>query len=114
MANSSAVSLSSARITKRFRFDPACHVGTVQQTARDQELHGDLTWRGGHESARCSSNRLSAPVECSQFVAGRISTQNPPFVTQKNAYLRNMLAERQMRRQSDFRCASIGRLIGMP
>src|SRR6266508_3815790 len=58
-----------SNIAKRFRFDPACHVGTVQQTARDQELHGDLTWRGGHESARCSSNRLSAPVECSQFVA---------------------------------------------
>jgi len=25
---------------------------TGQPTARDQELHGDLTWRGGHESAR--------------------------------------------------------------
>ncbi len=46
------------------------HVAVADvKTARDQELHGDLTWRGGHESARCSSNRLSAPVECSQFVA---------------------------------------------
>jgi hypothetical protein len=60
-----------------------CHVETVQQTARDQELDGDLTWRGGHESARCSSNRLSAPVECSQFVAEGFQLRILHFVTQK-------------------------------
>jgi hypothetical protein len=79
-----AVSLSSARITKRFSaWIALCHIETVQQTARDQELHGDLTWRGGHESARCSSNRLSAPVECSQFVAKEFQLRARHFVTQK-------------------------------
>ena len=58
-----------------------CHKETVQQTARDQELHGDLTWRGGHESARCSSNRLSAPVECTQFVAKEFQYRILHFVT---------------------------------
>ena len=66
-----------------------CHEETVQQTARDRELHGDLTWRGGHESARCSSNRLSTPVECSQFVAKEFQSGILHFVTQK---MHNMFA----------------------
>jgi hypothetical protein len=79
-----AVTISSARATKRFSaWIALCHLETVQQTARDQELHGDLTWRGGHESARCSSNRLSAPVECSQFVAKEFQLRTRHFVTQK-------------------------------
>jgi hypothetical protein len=60
-----------------------CHVERVQQTARDQELHGDLTWRGGYESAPCSSNRLSTPVECSQFVAKEFQQRIVHFATPK-------------------------------
>jgi hypothetical protein len=48
-----------------------CREETGQQTARDQELHGDLIWRGEHESARCpitaSPHRRLLAVCCQRF-----------------------------------------------
>ena len=45
-----------------------CHEETVQRTARGQDSRG-LTLARCYEISTASINRLSAPVECSQFVA---------------------------------------------
>jgi hypothetical protein len=61
-----------------------CHKKTVQQTAREEPgFTGTYPWRGGHESARRSSNRLSAPSKCPQFVAREFQLGILHFVTQK-------------------------------
>jgi hypothetical protein len=59
---------------------------TVQQTARDQVLYGDLTWRGVHFLSTVSSkNRLSAPVSAHGLLLNNF-TQNPRLCQCKKHY----------------------------
>ena len=58
-----AVTFSSACITKRLPSPRWRFVAKKQcNKLRGARILGDLTWRGVHESARRSNNRLSAPV----------------------------------------------------
>jgi hypothetical protein len=60
------------------------HVKTVQQTAREEPgFTGTYPGAVKQQSARRSNNRLSAPAECSQFVAKEFQSGILHFVTQK-------------------------------
>jgi hypothetical protein len=61
-----------------------CHKETVQQTAREEPgFTGTDPGGVNNQSARRSNNRLSAPDECSQFVAKELRPGILHFVTQK-------------------------------
>ena len=83
---------------------------TVQQTARGQELHGDLTWRGVYELARCPIT-ASPHRECSQLLP-KNSTPNPRFCFEKNIIQRlNDVQDAASHRDVILVCDEAGNVI---
>jgi hypothetical protein len=64
------------------KFSGVCREETVQQAA-GARIPGDLPWRGVHESARPSNNRLSAPVSARSLLPKKLQPGILDFVTQK-------------------------------
>ena len=77
------------------------------QQAAGARIPGDLTWRGEHESARRSNNRLSAPVSARSLLPKTFQPGLLYFVTQKMHA--HGVRPRKDRRgvESDFRCAIV-------